>query len=127
MNATPKTLDPTATYVHLPDGGAALPVPVTETFWSELASGARDYPGRLMTAYDVAADMAHWEVHPDGDEVLVLLSGAVDLVFDGADAVALEAGSVCVVPAGMWHRFLVRQPGRMVAVTAGEGTRHRPL
>ena len=127
MISTPKVLDPTATYVHLPDGGAARPVPVTDAFWSELTSGARDYPGRLMTAHDVTGDMGHWEMHPNGDEVLVLLSGAIDVIFEGADAAALEAGGACVVPAGVWHRFAVREPGRLIFITAGEGTCHRPL
>ena len=42
--------DVTETYVHLPDGGAAIPVEHTPEFWRELASGARRYAGRMMTA-----------------------------------------------------------------------------
>jgi mannose-6-phosphate isomerase-like protein (cupin superfamily) len=48
-----------------------------------------------------------WERHPDADELLHVLEGAVDLtvlIEDGPRSVTLTAGSVFVVPRGLWHR-----------------------
>ena len=126
----PSAIDPVGTYVHLPDGGAAHAVAVTEAFWPDLMSGKRRYEGRLLMASKVCEDMGHWEMHPNGEEVLLLVSGSVEVIFDDGTTervVPLGAGQICIVPRGVWHRFVVRQSGRMVFITAGEGTQHRPL
>ena len=50
---------------------------------------------------------APWERHPDGDELLHVLEGAVDLTVltdDGPTELRLDAGSVFVCPKGLWHR-----------------------
>lgn len=52
-----------------------------------------------------------WERHPDGDELLHVLEGAVDVTIltdDGSREVSLNAGSVFVCPKGLWHRQLPR-------------------
>jgi quercetin dioxygenase-like cupin family protein len=46
------------------------------------------------------------EMHPDGDEILVLVSGRVELVLEYADGnrrVALPPGRAIIVPKGIWH------------------------
>ncbi len=81
MTATGNSaFDVTATYVHLPDGGEAIPVECTPEFWRELASGERSYEGRMMTAHHVSGDMAHWEMHPAGEELLVSVGATVEAV-----------------------------------------------
>ena len=48
-----------------------------------------------------------WERHPDGDELLHVLDGEVDvevLTDDGSALVAIPAGHVFVCPRGLWHR-----------------------
>jgi mannose-6-phosphate isomerase-like protein (cupin superfamily) len=67
-------------------------------------------------------------MHPHGEEVLLMLSGAISMVFDqpgGETRVPLEAGKACVVPRGTWHRAIVHTPGRMLGITYGRGTEHR--
>ena len=52
-----------------------------------------------------------WERHPDADELLYVLDGAVEitlLAVDGPTEVSVAAGSVFVVPRGLWHRQLAR-------------------
>ena len=71
-----------------------------------------------------------WEMHPDGDETLTLLSGLIDLVFEDADGehtFVLEPGASKVVPAGIWHRQIVLEPGELLFMTFGDTTKHRPL
>ena len=126
---TDDAFDPTTTFLHLsPDGGARR-IPVTPTFWQELAAGKHPTDGRLVTASHVSEGVAHWEMHPKGDELLLVQTGAVEVILDepeGPRAVVLTAGSAFVVPKGVWHRFKVHEPGLVVFVTAGEGTQHRP-
>jgi lactoylglutathione lyase len=52
-----------------------------------------------------------WERHPTGDELLHVLDGAVEVTLlagDGPTRVTVAAGSVFVVPRGVWHRQLPR-------------------
>jgi oxalate decarboxylase/phosphoglucose isomerase-like protein (cupin superfamily) len=66
---------------------------------------------------DHAGERDEWEVHPDQDELLYLVSGATDVLLrdDPDDAagervIALTGGSACHVPRGAWHRQVVREP-----------------
>jgi len=48
-----------------------------------------------------------WECHPHGDELLHVLNGEIDLTVltdDGPVRVTVPAGSIFVVPQGVWHR-----------------------
>ena len=124
------SFDPTATYVHLSAANDAIAVPVTEAFWPELMAGERDYDGRLITAHEISENMAHWEHHPAGGEVLLAMSGAFDVILDepgGERRIALDSGRAVIVPRGTWHRVEVRKPGKLVFITPGEGTAHRPV
>jgi quercetin dioxygenase-like cupin family protein len=76
------------------------------------------------------------EMHPDGDELLYLISGRIDVILeDGGDVEnigvqrveALQPGDAIVVPRGVWHRVDVREPSHLVHVTPGPGGGHRPL
>lgn len=47
-----------------------------------------------------------WERHPDGEELLHVLKGAVEvtlLLESGPATRQLDAGSIFLVPAGVWH------------------------
>ncbi|MDQ2726703.1 MAG: cupin domain-containing protein [Actinomycetota bacterium] len=125
--------DPATTFVHL-HGGRAEVMPVDEQFWPTVISGQRPLPGWLMTASSWAADPAvaaggHSEVHPHGDEVHLCISGAMTAVLEGDEGerrVDFDAGQVCVIPAGVWHRLEASQDSRVLSVTFGEGSEHRP-
>ena len=70
------------------------------------------------------------EMHPDGDELLYLVSGRVDVVLeeDGEErTVSVKPGQALVVPRGVWHRVLILEPSQLVHVTPGPGGEHRPL
>ena len=65
-----------------------------------------------------------WERHPDGDELLHVLEGAVDVTIltdDGPKQVSLDTGSVFVCPRGLWHRQL---PRPSVTMLYGTPTQH---
>lgn len=65
-----------------------------------------------------------WERHPDGDELLHVLDGAVDLTVltdAGPRQAQLEAGSIFVCPKGLWHRQLPRPVVTMLYGTPTRG------
>jgi mannose-6-phosphate isomerase-like protein (cupin superfamily) len=85
----------------------------------------------LVTCHHHASDWPNWEMHPNGDEIVALLSGAVMMTLEEADGSHREVmlsqpGSFVLVPRGTWHTAQVKEPGMMLFVTAGEGTQHRP-
>ena len=71
-----------------------------------------------------------WEIHPDQDEVLYLLGGALDgflrgdLDSSGEDTLHLRQGQPCVIPKGIWHRQEVVAPCKVLFLTPE--TVHRP-
>ena len=128
--------DPKTTYIFAEGGGGALRAEVTPTFWQELISGdtrdpaiarIRNGDGWLVGAFALTG-ASHWEMHPAGDEILFLVSGAVDVILEdtgGERVVELQPGTACLVPRGVWHRQIVHQPGDLLAITYGRGTQHR--
>ena len=69
-----------------------------------------------------------WEMHPDGDETLTLLSGRIDVVLEkpgGNETIPLQPGTSCCVPAGVWHRQIVLEAGELLFITPGDTTRRR--
>ena len=122
------SLDPQQTFLHLaPNGDADRLDASAPDFWQSLAE--RNLDGRLSGVVHLGQD-SHWEMHPGGDEVLVGLSGSIEVILDHGDAtesVTLEYGRMCVVPRGVWHRLVVNEPGRLLFATPGPTTHHRSL
>lgn len=113
------------THVHLTPDGAAELLDADE-LWADPASIDRRVPNWLVAAFPITADdePGTAELHPHGDELLHVTSGALDVLVEGADPVRVEAGGTAVVPRGRWHRLRGRSPGLLVSVTYGRGTQH---
>ena len=85
--------------------------------------------GRLLTVLTMNADWTNWEMHPVGDELLFMLEGSATFLLDlrdGVREVALHAGRLLVIPRGVWHTAKMSGPARLLAITAGHGTQHKP-
>jgi mannose-6-phosphate isomerase-like protein (cupin superfamily) len=70
------------------------------------------------------------EMHPDGDEVLVMTSGCIEVDLelpDGTRTVRLGSGEALVVPRGVWHLIRCVEPGRLLNVTPGPSGEYREL
>ena len=69
------------------------------------------------------------EMHPDGDEVLYLISGHVNVVFEDEafEDVDMRPGDGLVVPRGAWHRVDILEPSKILYATPGPGGDYRPL
>jgi len=122
-------------FIHLGVGSTATPLP--DFAWSpEYLAGYQERfaadgaEGRLICVMPQEETWDSWERHPAGDEVVLLLSGRVDLVqdLDGAEhVVELQAGQAVINPAGVWHTARVHEPGVALFVTPGRGTEAKPL
>lgn len=113
-----------------PDGSARSLVRSPEA-WRELNISPR---ARLMgvSRAEAAADLhpEKWEMHPEGDEVLHLAEGRLDAVLmleNHEETASLRAGDSLIVPMGVWHRLLLREPSTLVFITPAGGTRMKPF
>ncbi len=121
-----------ATFARLRPDASIETLPVDDTFWPRLTSGQLGdfHHEYLVSLHAFETDWSGWERHPEGDEIVCLIDGDVTFVLDvdGEQSVRLsDSGAFLVVPRGTWHTARVAAPSRMLFVTAGEGTEHRPV
>jgi len=123
------TFDLETTYLGLDGLGGVTPLPAGPEFWQTIGENPAA-SGTLVTVSAGEGDWKHWEMHPNGDEVLVLLQGRLTMVFemsDGDQAFDLSPGATLIVPAGTWHRAQSQKNVRMLFITYGKGTSHKPI
>jgi mannose-6-phosphate isomerase-like protein (cupin superfamily) len=125
------TFDPEGQYVHLAPDGKAVTMPGGDAFWS-MPEAAMDKLGRgwLISEFVCSEDWATWEMHPNGEEFVYLLSGDVELLLElpsGVSCSRITGRGAVVVPRGVWHTARVLTPSRMFFVTMGAGTQHKPV
>jgi hypothetical protein len=121
------------TYLHVQDGATIAPIDAPDTFWPQLAAGA--FPdldqGRLMSAFAFTGAWETWERHPAGEELVMLLSGAVTLMLEtpgGVRSVRLGTpGGYVLVPPNTWHTATSEGESTLVFLTPGAGTEHRAV
>jgi mannose-6-phosphate isomerase-like protein (cupin superfamily) len=117
------TFNPSRTFLYVARNGAAERLNTSEKgFWRTLAD--RQLDGLLVGVARLTRN-TQWEMHPDGDELLFLLRGALEVVLDHADAeetFPLAEGRMAIVPQGVWHRQLVKQPLELLFATPGPST-----
>lgn len=128
--AGPYMLD--STFLRLGTDSSIEALTVDENFWPNIMSGKlgsfkNEY---LVSTFEFMEDWPSWERHPNGDEFVYLVSGAVDFTLEAdgeSRTVELrDGGSFVIVPKGAWHTAKIKMPSRMLFVTAGEGTEIRP-
>ena len=78
----------------------------------------------------MAHDAPHGgEVHPDGDEILYVISGKLRVTTESEPNAAIELcpGQACIVPKGEWHRVSVLEQTQLIHITPGPNGDYRPL
>jgi mannose-6-phosphate isomerase-like protein (cupin superfamily) len=134
-----ETIDPLEKYLLLEPDGTACVLPGGGGFWNQVMSGNAADPGirrllgsdkgRLLSVLSMSADWTNWEMHPAGDEILYMLEGKATFVLDlpsGLTEVGLGTGRLLLIPKGVWHTARLTAPARLLTITAGSGTQHRP-
>ena len=128
MSVTPFSIE--ETFVVMSPDKQATP----ETFDALLYHRIdRTYDGfkghELIACHQFERDWPTWEIHPHGDEVIVLMSGRATLLLEtdaGEDAIELsKAGDVAIVPKDTWHTARISVPTQMLFITPGEDTQNR--
>lgn len=122
-----------STYVHILDNTATT-LAGGSAFWAGLMSGSAEtrpiaQGGWLVGIYPARETWRQWEMHPNGDELVQLLSGALDVVLelpDGERTVPLRGLEAILIPKGTWHTVKVREAAQTLHITWGAGTEMRP-
>jgi mannose-6-phosphate isomerase-like protein (cupin superfamily) len=106
-----------------------------DAFWAALGNGTplsddvAHGDSRLIALFRVSEDWTSWEMHPAGDELVYVVSGAIELVLEesgGPRTVALPEKTGFLVPRGVWHTANSRAPSDVPHVTPGSGTQTKP-
>lgn len=130
MEAETGPFNLTTTYLRLRNDVRIEPLLVDASFWQRIAAGelGNFHNEYLVTMYAYDKDWPMWEMHPNGDEVVCVLSGAVTFILEiegeHRRIDLTESGSYAIVPRGTWHTASTKGV-RMLFITAGEGTQHR--
>ena len=69
---------------------------------------------------------SQWERHPNGDEIVQILKGAVALTLksgEKTESVDLKAGMIAIVPQNTWHQFYAPD-GVTLMTTTPQPTEH---
>jgi mannose-6-phosphate isomerase-like protein (cupin superfamily) len=93
------------------------------------ATATDGHEGRLVSWHSFSSPWDMWEMHPNGHEVVVCVTGPMTLhqEIDGSRrTVTLDAGQAVVNEPGVWHTADVDGTATAMFITAGVGTEHRP-
>lgn len=121
--------------VHLGLGATAVAEPeyTGEMSWYEgyVVRHADDgFEGRIVASHTFTESWDSWEVHPNGAEVVLCVSGTMTLHQEASDGtisqVTLRVGEYAINPPGTWHTADIADTATALFITAGVGTQHRP-
>jgi len=60
------------------------------------------------------------EMHPDGDEILLVTSGMIRISYDSDPTpLDLEEGQACIISQGEWHKIECLEDSQFVHITPG--------
>jgi mannose-6-phosphate isomerase-like protein (cupin superfamily) len=117
--------------IYLARDGAMLCYAKTAAFFRSADRELELMDGRTLALYRVNGphDVHYpvWEMHPEGDELLILASGSLSVECRGAEMERpspLPPQAAFIVPAGIWHRLIVHEPSVLIAITTRRNTVH---
>ena len=123
-------IDLATTFLHMETGPGLNVLDVDDRFWQTIDQRDDLEAGRLVMAGVMIEDWDIWEMHPDGAEVILVTEGAVrvhtDVEGEDEPITVVRAPELVVMPAGTWHTMDVIESARVVTMTWGAGTQHRP-
>lgn len=85
--------------------------------------------GMTLGIITMEGDAPHGgEVHPDGDEIIYVISGKLRIIGDSAklEPLTLLPGAACIIKKGEWHNVKVLEKTQLLHVTPGPNGEHRP-
>lgn len=127
----------TGNFVHLGLGATVVPLPTHtgDVSWYAdygRAHGGDGNEGRLVSLHTFGESWDTWEMHPNGHELVLCVSGTISLTQEALDGtvtdVTISAGQAVVNEPGVWHTADVPEPDdppTVLFITAGVGTQMR--
>lgn len=111
---------------------SAVTEPCDAGLYNRLERNFNGFKGHeLVSAYIFEENWQSWERHPNGDEIIVLLSGEIDIVLRQHDAeqqlTLNKPGTFTIIPRNTWHTASVNTRCEVLFITPGEGTEHSEL
>ena len=86
--------------------------------------------GRLVSMHSFSEAWDVWEMHPQGSEVVMCITGAVTLHQEEAEGsvatTTLSPGEYAINQPGVWHTADVEEAATVLFITSGIGTQIRP-
>ncbi len=121
--------DFTENYVSLSPNGDIEAFAGGDEFWM---SDKLDKIGEnwLITEFYFTEDWKSWEMHPNGEEIVYMLSGEIDLVLEKdseIQTIELRGKGSVVIPRSTWHTAKVFAPSNVLVITLGKETQIRPV
>jgi mannose-6-phosphate isomerase-like protein (cupin superfamily) len=117
--------------VHLATDGSMRSYAKTAEFFGDGGKNPLLKDGRILALFHANGpqDVHYpiWEMHPDGDELLILASGSVSVEFRDGETkrtAPLPSQTAFIVPAGIWHRIIVDEPSALLVVTPRHNAVH---
>ena len=101
-------------------------------FYAQLDQRFGDFKSHvLISCHTFNEAWSTWEMHPEGDECVLLVSGSATMALlrDGAEhTTSLDTpGQYIVVPRGAWHKATEADTAMMLFITPGEGTQNEAV
>jgi len=121
--------------IHLGLGASADPQPTFTgdmDWYADYASrhATDGAEGRLVSMHTFSAPWDVWEVHPEGSEVVLCVSGEITLIQELSNGdqrrIDLKQGEYAINEPGVWHTADTASSTTVLFITAGKGTEHRP-
>lgn len=116
-------------FVVLQPNQAMNSLPVSPDLYELLDKNYNGFKSHtLIAAHQFSENWPTWEIHPHGDEMVVLLSGSttfkLKLEAEEKTIELKEPGSFLIVPKNIWHTAIVDEPTSVLFITPGEGTQN---
>ncbi|MEL7494653.1 MAG: cupin domain-containing protein [Cyanobacteria bacterium J06554_11] len=82
-----------------------------------------EFNGHPVGACDIVGTSPVWEMHPDTDELFYVIEGTFEatLITDAGETHHVAAaGSMLVIPKGVWHRPAAPDGAKLIYLTPGK-------
>lgn len=112
-----------------PDKTATLET-ADSSLYERIESNYAGFEGcELVSCHTFDKDWDSWEIHPHGDELVLLLEGEISFVLElGKELSKIhldKKGMFLIVPRNTWHTAKTRCKTTVLFITPGQGTEHR--
>ncbi len=132
MVKEPKVFDLKSTFIVIEPNQSVIPIDVTSTFFQDLEKRFESFQNRLLVScFSFDKDWSTWEIHPKGDEIVYLLSGEIEMIFEKngtKETIPVnKPGSCIIIPKDTWHTAKIKSPSTMLFITSGQDTENKPV